>query len=271
MRCHTRREHGGGLRHSVYNPARLGYCPFMDMNIAVVLVRTKYPENVGSVARACLNMGVSDMILVDPQHYAPDKAAPLATVHAKHILDSAAIVPDLNTALADFQSTYGTTARMGGWRKAVLTPDKAALEMAEKMASGERIALVFGPEDKGLTNEETTTCGRLVNIPTSREGTSLNLSQAVLILLYEAFRARHGHGRQTADPTSSQLATHQEQETLFASMQDALVAIDFLKQNNSDYWMLPIRRFFQRFSLKRHEYNLLMGICRQIKWVAGKK
>ncbi|MFW5489010.1 MAG: RNA methyltransferase [Desulfovibrio sp.] len=243
----------------------------MDMNISVVLVRTKYPENIGSVARACLNMGVSDIILVDPQNFDQDKAAPLATVHAKHILQSATIVPNLDTALADFQSTYGTTARMGGWRKGVLTPDKAALEMAEKLASGERIALVFGPEDKGLTNEETTTCGRLINIPTSQEGTSLNLSQAVLILLYEAFRAFHGHHQQPGNSTSSRQATHQEQETLFSAIQDALLAIDFLKSDNPDYWMLPVRRFFQRFSLKRHEYNLLMGICRQVKWMAGKR
>eukprot|EP00828_Plagiopyla_frontata_P004541 TRINITY_DN11660_c0_g1_i1.p2 TRINITY_DN11660_c0_g1~~TRINITY_DN11660_c0_g1_i1.p2 ORF type:complete len:292 (+),score=93.86 TRINITY_DN11660_c0_g1_i1:189-1064(+) len=243
----------------------------MDMNISVVLVRTKYPENIGSVARACLNMGVSDIILVDPQNYDQEKAAPLATVHAKHILQSATIMPDLNTALADFQSTYGTTARMGGWRKAVLTPDKAAREMAEKLASGERIALVFGPEDKGLTNEETTICGRLVNIPTAPEGTSLNLSQAVLILLYEAFRARHGHHLDAESQMTSRQATHKEQEALFASIQEALIAIDFLKDDNPSYWMLPVRRFFQNFSLKRHEFNLLMGICHQIKWLAGKK
>jgi len=203
------------------------------------------------------------------------------------------VADDLASALAPFETVYGTTARVGGWRKGLLTPETAAARVAPALRAGGRAAVLFGPEDKGLTNDETKVCSRLVTIPTSEEASSLNLAQAVLIILYEMRKAvaaaEHGKARQVADevpedsldaagqaeaaggpPSESRQTTHQEREALFANLQETLLAIDFLKDDNPDYWMLPVRGFVDRIKLKRSDFNLLMGICRQVKWAVGK-
>ncbi|SOB59437.1 tRNA (cytidine/uridine-2'-O-)-methyltransferase TrmJ [Pseudodesulfovibrio profundus] len=235
-------------------------------NLAVVLFRPKFPENVGSAARACLNMGVTNLILVDPYNFDMDKARPLATAHAKHVLENATIVETLPEALEGFTSVYGTTARTGGWRKGIMTPSTLSDVVNDRLRSGGKVAIVFGPEDKGLTNEETSLCSGLMTIPTSREGTSLNLAQAVVVVLYECFKKSLDKPFEADGPPQERPTTVQEQEALFSNLQESLLAIDFLKDDNPDYWMLPVRRFFSKINLRRNEFNLLMGVCRQIQW-----
>lgn len=235
-------------------------------NLAVVLFRPKFPENVGSAARACLNMGVTNLILVDPYNFDMDKARPLATAHAKHILENATIVNTLPEALEGFTSVYGTTARTGGWRKGIMSPVKLSEVVNDRLRSGGKVAVVFGPEDKGLSNEETSLCSGLMTIPTSREGTSLNLAQAVVVVLYECFKQSLDKPFEADGPPQERPTTVQEQEALFSNLQESLLAIDFLKDDNPDYWMLPVRRFFSKINLRRNEFNLLMGVCRQIQW-----
>ncbi|MBC15948.1 MAG: rRNA methyltransferase [Desulfovibrio sp.] len=235
-------------------------------NLAVVLFRPKFPENVGSAARACLNMGVTNLILVDPYNFDMDKARPLATAHAKHVLENATIVETLPEALEGFTSVYGTTARTGGWRKGIMTPSTLSDVANDRLRSGGKVAIVFGPEDKGLTNEETSLCSGLMTIPTSREGTSLNLAQAVVVVLYECFKKSLDKPFEADGPPQERPTTVQEQEALFSNLQESLLAIDFLKDDNPDYWMLPVRRFFSKINLRRNEFNLLMGVCRQIQW-----
>ena len=101
-------------------------------------------------------------------------------------------------------------------------------------------------------------------------GTSLNLSQAVLILLYECFRRSLATPFEPAGPPPERACTVGEVQTLFEAMREALLAAHFLHQDNPDYWMLPLKRFFARIRLARHEFNLLMGICRQVGWLAGR-
>lgn len=238
--------------------------------LRVVLFRPKYAENVGSVARAMLNMGASRLALVDPQGYDIDRAAPLATVHARHILENAQVVDSLAEGLAGTSLVIGTTARTGGWRKGLLTPAKAAPEVLSRLREGGGVALVFGPEDRGLTNEETSLCDQLCMIPASPDCTSLNLSQAVLILLYECYQLALSKPFEPAGPPTERDASFEERQALFSNMQEALAAIDFLKDQNAEYWMLPVRRFFSRFRLRRNEFNLLMGICRQVRSVAAR-
>lgn len=141
---------------------------------------------------------------------------------------------------------------------------------AAELVKGKRVALVFGSEDKGLENEEIQMCGQLVTIPTAREMSSLNLAQAVLVLLYECFRQSQPAGHAAHDQVAERHATHAEQEALMANIQETLSAIDFLKPQNPDYWLLPVRRFFAKLDLRRSEFNMLMGICRQVRWIAGK-
>ncbi len=238
--------------------------------LTVVLHRPKYAENVGSVARACLNMGCERIILVDPQNYEQQRALPLTTIHARRLLEQAVHVPELPRALAGFTQVYGTTARIGGWRKHLLNPGRAASRMARQMREGHDVALLFGPEDRGLANAEIETCSHLIHIPTARAGVSLNLSQAVLILLYECLLAAAGNSR-TEAISNARHATHAEQEALFALLKQTLTAIDFIKDDNPDYWMLRIRRLVQRMNLRRDEFNVLMGICRQMEWTLKRR
>lgn len=238
--------------------------------LSVVLFRPKYAENVGSVARAMLNMGASRLVLVDPQGYELDRALPLATTHARHILEGALIVPTLAEALGGCALAIGTTARSGGWRKGLLTPAKAAPLVLERLRDGEGVALVFGPEDRGLTNDETNLCDQLAMIPASGECTSLNLSQAALIFLYECYQLSLLKPFEPKGPPLERDASFEERQVLFANMQAALSAIDYLKDGNEEYWMLPVKRFFSRFRLRRNEFSLIMGICRQVRHVAAR-
>jgi tRNA/rRNA methyltransferase len=247
--------------------------------LAVVLFQPKFSENVGSAARACANMGVSRLILVAPRDYDPDRAAALATAKGREVLFAAGTAPDLETALAPFSRVYGTTARLGGWRKGLVSPRAAAAEIVPALAGGETAALVFGPEDAGLTNMETRLCGRLVTIPTAQEATSLNLAQAVLVLLYECLMAASGSARSgraaggeapAAPARPGREITHGEREALFSALSRALTAIDFLKGDNPDYFLLPLRRFAERVRPTRAEFSMLMGICRQILWAVGR-
>jgi tRNA/rRNA methyltransferase len=244
-------------------------------NLAVVLCRPKISENVGAAARACANMGCRSLILVDPVNFDRQRAAALATGKGADVLAAVRMAHDLPEALAGFEKTYGTTARLGGWRKAPTTPEKAAPRILSQLSEGLRVALVFGPEQAGLTNEETYLLGTLLTIPTAPGASSLNLAQAVLIVLYECLLASKNPTPRAPKPpkpgTTGRLVSHAEQETLFDAIQESLLAIDFLKTGNPDYWMLPVRRFFSQRDISRNERNMLMGICRQINWIAAKR
>ncbi len=238
--------------------------------LRVVLFQPKFAQNVGAAARACANMGCGELVLVAPRDWDLERALPLATPKGEPVLRAARVVDELEQALAGCAHVYGTTARTGGWRTGLLTPRAAAERVAGQCREGARVALLFGPEDRGLTNAETEVCGQLVTIPTA-EASSLNLAQAVLLLLYECFLAAQEAPRGAPrEPAAHNLATHAEQELLFAAMREALLAIGVLKDQNTDYWMLPVRRFVQRTPLRRAEFNMLMGVCRQVRWVAGR-
>lgn len=239
--------------------------------LRVVLVRPKYPENIGAAARACANMGCPDLVVVRPQRWNMDASQALATPKGSEILARMRLEDDLAAALAGCNRVYGTTARTGGWRKGIILPHQAGPEVGEALVEGQKVAIVFGSEDRGLTNEEIPLCGKLVRIPTVEDASSLNLAQAVVIMLYECFKnAPEARAFRPAGPPQARPITHREQEALCAVLEQTLVAIDFIKDQNTDYWMLPVRRFLQRIPLKRNEFNLLMGICRQVQWISRK-
>lgn len=242
--------------------------------LTIVLFRPKFSENVGAAARACANMGVSRLVVVDPPAFDLDRARPMATSKGGLLLDKLEIVPTLAEAVAGAQMVFGTTARLGGWRTAILSPEQAAASARDVLAADGGVAVVFGPEDAGLSNQETQLCAHLINIPTAGEATSLNLAQAVLVVCYEIFKATQGLANAPIGPTPSRTVSHAEREALFANLRRMLLTIDCIKPDNPDYWMLPVRRLIERVGLKRKEFNLLMGICRQIDWAVatgGKK
>lgn len=244
-------------------------------SLTVILVQPRFPENVGMVARACANMGVARIIVVAPERWDMDKAAPLATGKGLDVLRNAAFTDTLEEALAGHTVAFGATARTGGWRQGVMPPRNAAARLAELTADGDRAALVFGSEDRGLENSDIALCTGLVTIPTVPVASSLNLAQAVLIVLYECFTASLEHAyhpnRMPRGRKQSRQASIDEQEKLFASLREALVNLDFLPGDNPDWFMQPLRRFFRRAVLRRHEYDIFMGICRHILRLTGKR
>ncbi len=228
-------------------------------NVAVVLHRPKLPENIGAVARVACNMGISRLVVVQPQNLDEKRLRMMATPAAAHVVEAIQVAEDLTQALAPFQYVVGTTARRGGIRRELLTPREAALSLVD-ISRHNDVALLFGPENWGLTNEELPLCQALVTIPTAC-CSSLNLAQAVMVLAYEVFVARHPEPRFVP-----RLANTRELESMYAMLKDTLVKIHYIDHQNPDYWMLNVRRFFNRLGLRAREAQVVKGICRQIDW-----
>lgn len=229
-------------------------------HISIVLCRPQFAGNVGAVARCGKNMGIDRLIVVGNPDLESDEMYRRATHVAAEVIDGIRHVEDLETALADFQYVVGTTARLGNARGPVVSPR----EMAEKVggiSQENRVALLFGPEDAGLTNEELRFCHLVVNIPTAAFK-SLNLSHAVMILCYEIFAWRSSADGRFAP----KLATSRELEGMYGQVRNLLTQIGFLNPQNPDYWMMHIRRLFSRTGLLAKEVKIVRGICRQLEW-----
>ncbi len=232
--------------------------------LAVVLFRPRLAENVGAVARAACNMGLKRLIAVQPQDLDFERMAMMATGPAVDLLHRLEVHDDLAAALAPFQYVVGTTARLGGVRNEYLTPREMAAQLIDLSAHND-IALLFGPENFGLTNEELPFCHALVTIPTA-DCSSLNLAQAVMVLAYEIFTAI-SHKPHFVP----RLANTRELESMYAMLQETLLKINFISHQNPEHWMFNVRRLFYRHGLRAREAQVIKGICRQIDWYVGKR
>jgi tRNA/rRNA methyltransferase len=232
--------------------------------VAVVLNRPRFPENIGAAARAVCNMGVGRLVVVAPENRDETRIQTLATHAAARIVEQISYFDNLTEALAPYHWVVGTTARLGGQRLAIVTPAQLALSLGPLLANNQ-VALLFGPEDRGLTNEELRNCHQLVNIPTA-EFSSLNLAQAVMVLCYELFKAT----LPPAKEFSPRLASRRELDGMYSQVKDILVRINYIQPDNPDYWMNKLRHFFSRLQLRAGEVSILRGVCRQIDWYAGK-
>ncbi|MGM0452653.1 MAG: RNA methyltransferase [Thermodesulfobacteriota bacterium] len=233
-------------------------------HVTVVLHRPQFPENIGAAARAMCNMGLVNLRVVAPRNYDFSRVERLATHAAADVVNRIVIYDDIETALADMNYVVGTTARMGHRRQVILSP----AQMAEKIvpiAETNRVGLLFGPEDRGLTNADIRYCHLLVNIPTSAFS-SINLAHAVMILSYEIWKATMPERR----PSSPKLAQRRELEAMYDQLQDILMRIHYIQPVNPAHWMDRFRRFFSRLPLRTHEVTIIRGICRQIEWYARK-
>ena len=235
-----------------------------SQNVCVVLCRPRYPENIGAAARAMRNMGFDQLRVVDPLNCDLTRVLKMATHAASGVVEQMQVYNDLQAALESLNYVVGTTARLGGQRQSVIPADRLASELAP-LTEKNRVGLVFGPEDRGLTNEDLRLCHRLVNIPTV-EFSSLNLAQAVMIICYELRRDRSSKGR----PFVPRLAERHELDGMYAQLRDVLVKISYIQPDNPDYFMNNIRQFGTRLKLRAKEVSIIRGICRQINWY-GKK
>jgi tRNA/rRNA methyltransferase len=233
-------------------------------NVSVVLHRPRYPENIGAAARAICNMGINDLWVVDPENYVEDRVLMMATHAAAGVVENIQIHENLKTALSRFQYVVGTTARLGQHRNVTNSPSTLA-EKLVPISQNNSIALLFGPENTGLTNEDIRNCHILLNIPTA-EFRSINLAQSVMIICWEIFKA----SAKDKNAFSPRLATRHELEGLYDHLKDILVRIDCISPENPDYWIDSIRHFFSRLPLRAKEVKILRGICRQIDWYGRK-
>ncbi|MEZ0343938.1 MAG: RNA methyltransferase [Caldimicrobium sp.] len=233
-------------------------------NIAVVLVNPLYPENIGSVARACANFGVEELILVKPEDITRLPMEAMATKAGLPILEKMKIYENLPQALENFNVVIGTTARLGKRRLVYYTPRELASEICE-LSLKNRIAILFGNERLGLSNEDLFYCDKVITIPTT-EKASLNVSQAVVIILYEIFQEATS-GLKLPKP---ELATQKEINTMFKLIEATLKAIDYMPHQNPVLWLTNIRRFLTSRDLTSREVKIIMGFCRQLLWALGK-
>jgi len=237
-------------------------------NVTIVLVNPKYPGNIGSTARCLKNMGIERLSVVCYEKPDMGMMKQMATHIAADIIDNIRYSKNLREALENFQYIIGTTARLG--TKSVRQPAISPRELAIRLVNTSRnnsIALVFGPEDRGLTNEELKYCHTLVNIPTSDQFKSVNLSHAVMICCYEMFVASRGHVKRF----TPRLATSAEIEAMYEHLGKMFIKVGFINPENPEYWMMCIRRFFQRIHLYSKEVKIVRGICRHIERHVGKQ
>jgi tRNA/rRNA methyltransferase len=229
-------------------------------NIRVVLVEPQHSGNIGAVARAMKNMALSRLVLVNPADHLAMEARMMA-MHALDILQQAQVVDTLTQAIADAGYVVGTTRRLGKSRQAQQT-SRSIAPLLLGLAASNPIALVFGREDSGLSNDELARCHELITIPAHPTFGSLNLAQAVLLVCYELYIS--AATLPLAPPP--QLATTAEVERLHARMQEVLRRIGFLHGSNPDRMMGYFRRFFARVGLKSHDVKVFLGVFRQIDW-----
>jgi tRNA/rRNA methyltransferase len=230
--------------------------------IRVVLVRPRHAGNVGAAARAMKNTGLDHLVIVASQPLDVDSAAVMA-VHADDVLARHRRVPTVADAIGDCGLVIGTVGRDGGDAVEAASP-RALAPAILAAARANDVALVFGPEDHGLTNDELMRCHRRLTIPTAATYGSLNLAQAVLICGYELLLA---HASPVPD-TDRALAPAAAGERMYAAMEDALRDIGFLHRDNGIHMMRVFRRVLGRAALDAYEARVFLGLARQLAWAA---
>lgn len=232
-------------------------------HISILLAQPRIPENIGAVARAMNNMGLSRLVLVNPKNCELSRVIKTATGSSIDVVEAMEVYEDLQDALGHFQYVVGTTARIGSLRPAMTQPRSLAQDLIA-ISQNNLVAILFGPEDQGLSNEQLRYCHTITTIPTACFS-SLNLAQAVMIVCYEIFMA----AREIPPEPVPRLANRFELEGMYGHLKDVLMKIGFIDAQNPEHWMLNIRRFLSRLHLRAREARIIRGICRQIDWYTG--
>jgi tRNA (cytidine32/uridine32-2'-O)-methyltransferase len=228
--------------------------------IRVVLVGTQHPGNIGSAARAMKTMGLARLALVAPERY-PHADADALAAGADDVLAAAALHPDLASAVADCELVLGCTARSRRIALEEHAPRAAAAELLARAGEGAEVALVFGRERTGLTNDELQLCHAAVHIPANPGYSSLNLAAAVQVLCYELrMEALAAAPAPQAVGHREPPASHAQMEGFFAQLADTLDAIDFHKGRTPDAALRKLRRLFLRAGLDAREVRILRGV-----------
>ena len=235
--------------------------PSIASRIRFVLVGTQHPGNMGAAARAMKTMGLARLVLVAPEKPL-DEDAFRRSAGAEDVLGDAPVGATLADAVADCTLVLGCTARARRVQLEELLPTVAATRVAAKAAEGAEVAIVFGRERTGLTNEELQLCHAAVHIPSDPAFSSLNLAAAVQVLAYEVrMRLLGDAATPVAEPgLREQPASHEQMESFFGQLGETLDEIEFHKGRAPESAMRKLRRLFLRSELSEQEVRLLRGI-----------
>lgn len=248
-----------------------GTDPVWSGRIKIVLVNTSHPGNIGAAARAMKNMGLSRLVLVSPEEF-PSGVAVGRAAGAVDILDAVEVVGSLQEAVADCGLIIGTSARSRSMPWPMLSPQASAARLVTESAQ-HPVALVFGREATGLSNEELQLCHFHVQIPANPDYSSLNLGAAVMVLAYEIYQAQLAA---TADPEREEIATWdqplasaEQVEHFYSHLERVLIAVDFHDPENPRQLMQRLRRLYSRVRIDEMEMNILRGMLTHIEQRAG--
>ncbi len=235
-------------------------------NVSFILVAPREPGNIGASARAMKNMGFRNLELVDPGRFLTDESRQMAC-NAADLLEGAKIHSRFGDAVRDKSVIAGTTRRVGK-RRGVILPLKEGVRKIVASARKNRIAILFGREDKGLNNREVEECGFLMTIPSDPSFPSLNLAQSVLLVAYELSQGTYG-----AEP--QKLVKRTELDLLYRHLRSTLTLLDYIPRGNRDLEeriMRNLKGLFGRAGLTEWELKMLRGICTRIeKKLAGRR
>jgi tRNA/rRNA methyltransferase len=224
-------------------------------NIRIVLCGTAHPGNIGAAARAMRTMGITDLALVNPQRY-PDPQALWMAAGATDVLESARVCTSLGEALSGIAFAVACSARRRDVAVPMVDARSAAAE-AVAIAGEQRVALVFGNETSGLSNDEVGACGLLASIPVAEDFWSLNVAAAVQVFCYEL---RMASGAALAPDKAQALAAHDEVEAFYEHLERTIITTGFLNPAHPRKLMYRLRRLFARARLQVEEVNILRGI-----------
>lgn len=239
--------------------------PVLD-RIRVVMVQTSLPANIGAAARALKTMGLSELVLVDPACPFPHGDAMALASGAADLLHQTRVVASLPEAIADCELVFGTSARVRGvpWPIQDLRP--AATQAITEARSGHRVAIVFGRENSGLTNDELALCNAHLTIPVNPDYGVLNVAAAIQVVGYELrLQALDQQAHQNAPVWDEPLVDQQQMQQFYQHFEQTLIDLDFLDPANPRLLPLRLRRLFGRTRLDRMEYNLLRGILGRVQ------
>lgn len=247
--------------------AEAGNNPDWSDRIKIVLVNTSHPGNIGAAARAMKNMALTRLVLVSPEEF-PSGVAVGRAAGAVDILDGAEVVATLQEAVADCGLIIGTSARSRSMPWPMLSPQASAARLVDESAQ-HPVALVFGREASGLSNEELQLCHFHVQIPANSDYSSLNLGAAVMVLAYEIYQAQLSAAadpeRDVVDVWDQPLASAEQVEHFYAHLERVLVAVDFHDPDNPRQLMQRLRRLYGRVRIDEMEMNILRGILTHIE------
>lgn len=237
----------------------------MLSNIRIILVETTHPGNIGAAARAMKTMNLTELYLVKPHATFPNADSTARAAGADDILVKAKLCDSLDTALADCNLIIGTSARHRRLSIKLLNPHQCG-KLAIENAAHNKVAIIFGREHAGLTNEELNRCHYHVHIPSNEDFSSLNLAAAVQLISYEIkINSLNNQTASSSTTTNTIFATDHEVQLFYKNLQQTLTLIDFLKADSPRKLMPRLQRLFNRVNLEKMELDLLMGIFNKVQ------